>query len=219
MRAADEEKALRQKAANDLCERVGTRRQYDVDATGSLIVVLQKVDDLALVSEEDESILVEQREWEVLAKYFERVWYEQSNYGVVSKAGKYWRYAGYPEKTILLIDRAIELRPSSPQVKSWLTVQAAAFRALDLSEEAVRLGHEALRLSRSLEDGRFSHNVLGAAYRDIGDLAKSEEHFALGGGTVKDGFERRVGDVKRRSAIELLIRENPDKYQTLHGEI
>jgi len=183
------------------------------------MVALQKVDDLAVVSDEDESILVEHREWEVLAKYFERVWYEQSNYGVVSKAGKYWRYAGYPEKTILLIDRVIELRPSSPQVRSWLTVQAAAFRDLDLSEEAIRLGHEALRLSRSLEDGRFSHNVLGAAYHDLGDFAKSEEHFALGGGAVKEGVRDRMGGVKRETAIESLIRENPEKYQGLHGKI
>jgi adenylate cyclase len=78
-------------------------------------------------------------------------------------------YAGQPEETIPLVEKAIRLSPSDPRLFMWLAALAAAHYQLRLYEQAVEIGRRAWTLNRNWSSG------LTYAMAGLGQLGRIEE--------------------------------------------
>jgi adenylate cyclase len=79
-------------------------------------------------------------------------------------------YAGQPEETIPLVEKAIRLSPSDPRLFMWLAALAAAHYQLRHYEQAVEIGRRGWTLNRNWSSG-LTYTVAGLG--QLGRLAEA----------------------------------------------
>jgi adenylate cyclase len=82
-------------------------------------------------------------------------------------------YAGQPEETIPLVEKAIRLSPGDPRLFMWLAALAAAHYQLRHYEQAVEIGRRGWTLNRNWSSG-LTYTIAG-----LGQLGRIAEARAV----------------------------------------
>jgi TolB-like protein/class 3 adenylate cyclase len=98
-------------------------------------------------------------------------------------------YAGQPEETIALVEKAVRLSPSDPRLFIWLPALAAAHYQLRHYEQAVEIGRRSWTLNRNWPVG-LRYVVAGLAQLDRLDEARAALADLKGLDTDLAAFER-----------------------------
>lgn len=178
----------------------------EVSPISRLNQVLMEIDVGRILSEEDVQWLNDERVYQALGFYYEKL-------GRLASAGSYWRKAQNPQRAIE-ITQDKRSQSNSPT----LTMRGGAFRDLRELDEAEGCGQAAIRLA---PEDYHPYNLLGAVCYQRGLPEEGERYFetakALGSpaserdNSIRSAVEKAGHDEKKR-VVEYLLKKDPVRY-------
>jgi tetratricopeptide (TPR) repeat protein len=166
----------------------------DLKLKDKIYQVMSKIANAEILHKDDEKILFNHKLFKALAKYHEGL--IKKDKWSIPKAGKYWRYAQNPERSIELTE--IEVNNNNNLNSAIQTNRGAAFLDLGLHEESKRCAEKAIEYNNA---GCCPFNLLGSIYLDLGDIDEADNYFSIA--KSKKGFN----DNAQKNEIREIIRK------------
>ncbi len=175
----------------ELRNKYSVPRFKDFKISKQIDEIIHKIGINKILNKDEEKMLFDNKLFLTLAKYHEELIKNGKGYEwSIPKAGKYWRYAQNPKRSLEVTDIKIE---NNNKLNSAIYAnRGAAFLDLGLHEKS----EECARISIKYDDsGCCPYNLLGSIYLDIGNIEKAIEYF--------DKAKDKFGYNKQEQALDI----------------
>ena len=189
----------------------------DSSPSSLLYKILVQLEEQEALDSTDISWLEQENLFQVIATFYEQELDKRGDKWNITRAGKYWRKAGNPQRTLTLTEGVVS--PDRILVSAVWTTRGAAFRDLSELSEAEHCAFSALKYN---PDSYYTYNLLGAVYYQKGQPEQGDNYFQkaveLGASPteqikdIKSALDNS-GAANRKRVAEYLLRKDPVQYR------